>query len=111
VLDEPTVGLDAAGQSRVIGWLRARHQAGTTILLITHNMELAACCGERLLVLAQGRLLADGTSHEVFAQPGLLHEAGLRPPFAVALAQALNFPVPGDLTPEGAARALERVIL
>jgi len=109
VLDEPTVGLDAAGQAHVLDWLRSRHQAGVTILLITHDMELAACCAERLLVLAGGRLLADSLPHEVFAQPTLLQRAGLTPPFAVALAQALNHPLPRDLTPEGAASALQRV--
>lgn len=107
VLDEPTVGLDAAGQKHVLDWLHERHRDGATILLITHDMELAACCAERLLVLAEGRLLADGSPHRVFARSSLMEQAGLRPPFAVALAQALNHPVPRDLTPEGAAHALQ----
>jgi energy-coupling factor transport system ATP-binding protein len=108
-LDEPTVGLDAAGQKRVLDWLHQRHRNGATILLITHDMELAACCAERLLVLAEGRLLADGPPHAVFARPSVVEQAGLRAPFAVALAQALNWSVPRDLTPEGAARAFQEI--
>jgi energy-coupling factor transporter ATP-binding protein EcfA2 len=106
VLDEPTVGLDAAGQSRVLGWLADRRRAGTTILFITHDMELAARCADRVIVLAGGNVAADGPPHDVFAQPGVLFGAGLEPPFAVRFADRLGRPaLAADLTPEGAARA------
>jgi energy-coupling factor transport system ATP-binding protein len=107
VLDEPTVGLDAAGCDRVTGWLEQRHRAGATIILITHDMEMAARCAERLLVLDGGRIAADGTPAAVFSQADLLRRAGLEPPFAVQLADLLNAPwLAADLTPQGAARAL-----
>ncbi len=106
VLDEPTVGLDAAGQARVLDWLDERHRAGTTILLITHDMELAARRAERILVLDAGRILADGTPREVFSRPDVLQQAGLEPPFAVSFAGALGRPaLAADLTPQGSARA------
>ncbi len=106
VLDEPTVGLDAAGQARVAEWLEARRRAGVTILLITHDMELAARDADRLLVLHEGQVAADGPPEQVFAEAGVLERAGLEPPFAVRFAGALGRPaLAADLTPEGAARA------
>lgn len=106
VLDEPTVGLDAAGQARVGGWLAARHRQGATVLLITHDMELAARCAQRVLVMQGGRITTDGAPKEVFARTDVLHAAGLHAPFAVRLAAALGEPaLVADLTPQGAARA------
>lgn len=77
VLDEPTAGLDAAGQERVMAWLAERHSQGATILLITHDMELAARHAQRLLVLHGGQMAADGSPRDVFAQPDVLAQAGL----------------------------------
>ncbi len=106
VLDEPTVGLDAEGQTRVAEWLAARHRTGTTIILITHDMELAARHAQRIVVLHQGHIIADGVPREVFSQTRLLEQAGLRPPFACQFAKALGRPaLAADLTPQGAARA------
>ncbi len=107
VLDEPTVGLDAAGCDRVFKWLEDRHRAGATIILITHDMEMAARCAERLLVLDGGRIAADGSPLDVFSQANVLRRAGLEPPFAVQLANLLDAPwLTADLTPQGAARIL-----
>ncbi len=106
VLDEPTVGLDALGQERVLRWLAERHRDGVTILLITHDAEIAAAFAERVIVMQAGRITADGTPSEVFARADLLAEAGLEPPFAVRLALARGrMPRGFDLTPAGAARA------
>jgi energy-coupling factor transporter ATP-binding protein EcfA2 len=110
VLDEPTAGLDAGGQTRVMAWLTERHSSGATILLITHDMELAARYAQRLLVLHEGQLAADGLPQYVFAQPDVLALAGLEPPFAVQLAMRLGHPgLAADLTPQGAARAWLRL--
>lgn len=106
VLDEPTAGLDASGQARVMAWLTERHSQGATILLITHDMELAARHAQRLLVMCEGRIIADGPPRQVFVQPEVLAQAGLEPPFAVQLAMGLGQPdLAADLTPQGAAQA------
>ncbi len=106
VLDEPTVGLDLAGQALVLGWLADRRREGAAILLITHDMEVAAACADRVVVLEAGEITADGPPADVFRQTEALGRAGLRPPFAIQLAEALGLPAPSaDLTPEGAARA------
>jgi energy-coupling factor transport system ATP-binding protein len=112
VLDEPTIGLDrSTSLSRVLEWLVKRHEEGATVLLITHDMELVARYAERVLVMAEGRLLGDGTPVEIFSQPSLLSQAGLVAPFAFRLAQAMKLPELGSyLTPEGAAQAIAKAM-
>jgi energy-coupling factor transport system ATP-binding protein len=105
VLDEPTVGLDAQGTRRVMDWLGQRHQAGDTIVLVTHDMELAAAHAERVLVLHGGRIIADGTPASIFSQTGMMEQAGLESPFSVQYADQLKTPaLAADLTPQGTAQ-------
>jgi energy-coupling factor transport system ATP-binding protein len=107
VLDEPTVGLDVAGQMRVMEWLTTAHDAGTTVLFITHDMELAARCAERIVVLDDGKITADGPPAEVFKRSDVLVQAGLEAPFAVRLGQRVgDESLASALTPESAARLL-----
>jgi cobalt transport protein ATP-binding subunit len=90
VLDEPTVGLDAAGLHETFSWLKEMHKGGRTIVLVTHDMALAAEYADRLVVLRQGEIIADGAPAMLFQQPDLLATAGLAPPPLMALAQALQ---------------------
>lgn len=92
VLDEPTVGLDAVGLSETFDWLSELQAQGRTILLVTHDMALVGRYAERVIVLSQGQIVADGAPAEVFTQSGLLARASLTPPPVLALAQALNLP-------------------
>jgi len=89
VLDEPTVGLDAQGLRETFDWLAGLHAQGRTILLVTHDMALAARYAQRVVVLHQGRILADGSPARLFQQADLLAQASLTPPPVVALARAL----------------------
>lgn len=89
VLDEPTVGLDARGRAETARWLRELRRGGHTVVLVTHDMALAAEHADRLVVLSQGEVLADGPPAGVFAQPHLLARASLAPPPVMALALAL----------------------
>lgn len=107
VLDEPTVGLDLQGRVHLVEWLNARHVAGVTVLLITHDMELAAKLADRILVLHEGRLAADGAPTDIFRQADLLTEAALTPPFAVMLSERLGMPELAQYTnPDALAQAL-----
>ncbi len=92
-LDEPLVGLDGLWRRRVIAWLNAHHDSGGTVLLVTHQMRLAGKA-QRVLVMHEGRLTADGPPAEVFAHPEILAGAGLAEPFSVALGRALGLPGP-----------------
>ena len=106
VLDEPTAGLDALGQARIMEWLSGHRRLGGTTLLITHDMELVTRYAERVLILKEGELVCDGTPEQVFTRLEVLEAAGLEPPFAARLAAQLASPcLAADLTPQGAAQA------
>ncbi len=64
VLDEPMVGLDGRGWAQCLDWLAERRAAGTTIIIATHEMALAARA-ERVIALEAGRIAHDGPPHVV----------------------------------------------
>ncbi|MBV9775079.1 MAG: ABC transporter ATP-binding protein [Gemmatimonadetes bacterium] len=64
-LDEPTAALDVAHEMAIFELLRDLGRAGTTVLLVTHNLNLAARYADRLVVLDEGRVAAEGTPSEV----------------------------------------------
>jgi molybdate transport system ATP-binding protein len=70
LLDEPLVALDAATKSRILDDLRRWNQAHRIpILYVTHSREEVFALGERVLMLDQGRIIAQGTPHEVLGAP------------------------------------------
>ncbi len=66
-LDEPTRGMDRAAKRRLATWLRARAGEGMAILLATHDVEFAAEFAARAVLLADGRVIADGPVGELLA--------------------------------------------
>ncbi|MER6373686.1 ATP-binding cassette domain-containing protein [Streptomyces mirabilis] len=65
LLDEPTRGLDYAAKARLVTVLRGLAAEGHTIILATHDVELAAELAHRVVVLADGEIVADGPTAEV----------------------------------------------
>lgn len=74
LLDEPASGLDLFYQEELFRFCRELCQAGRTILVVVHDLSLAARFCSRLLLLGKGKLLADGQPQEVL-QPQLLTQA------------------------------------
>ena len=110
VLDEPTAMLDPRGRREVIDTIgRLNREKGITVVLITHHMDEAAKA-DRVVVLNKGKVAADGTPQQVFAQVELLHSLGLASPETVELCWELNklgFDLPLDkLKPEECAQTL-----
>jgi molybdate transport system ATP-binding protein len=70
LLDEPLAALDAATKSTIIADLRRWNEKhGVPILYVTHSREEVMALGERVIVIDQGRILAQGTPHEVLRAP------------------------------------------
>jgi energy-coupling factor transport system ATP-binding protein len=89
VLDEPTAGLDPAGRQQLMEHILALHRQGTTLVLISHNMdELADLCN-RLYVFADGRTVMEGTPAQIFADVPRLQALGLNAPAVTLLCNAL----------------------
>ncbi|MFC8916031.1 ABC transporter ATP-binding protein [Streptomyces sp. NPDC057116] len=65
LLDEPTRGLDYAAKARLAGVLAGLAAAGHAIVMATHDVELAAELAHRVVILAEGEVVADGPTHEV----------------------------------------------
>ena len=115
VLDEPTAMLDPKGRREVMETvLRLNREKGITVVLITHHMDEAARAG-RVVVLHKGKVAADGTPKQVFAQVQLLHDLGLAAPDTAELCFALNgegFTLPLDaLDTEECAQALYKEVM
>ena len=101
VLDEPTAMLDPIGRREVISTVtRLCREQGITVVLITHHMS--ECVGaDRLVVMSEGAVIADGTPREVFSQVELLKREGLSVPATTELIYSLN--AGGwELPPDGA---------
>jgi energy-coupling factor transport system ATP-binding protein len=64
-LDEPTRGMDRGAKDALARWLAERRADGTAVIVATHDVEFAATFAERVLLLADGRLIADATAGEV----------------------------------------------
>jgi molybdate transport system ATP-binding protein len=70
LLDEPLAALDAPTKAKIIDDLRRWNQAHRIpILYVTHSREEVIALGERVLVMARGRIVAQGTPHEVLGAP------------------------------------------
>lgn len=71
LLDEPTRGLDPLEKQALAAFLRAQTAEGHTVILATHDVELAAQCAQRVVVIDKGRVIADGPAGEVMSQQPL----------------------------------------
>lgn len=113
VLDEPTAMLDPIGRKEVIDTiLRLNQKLGTTVVLITHHMDEAAKA-DRLLVMTDGEIIADGAPKTVFQCVDYLRSVGLNVPDTIGLLYELKqsgIDVPLDaLSVEECAQAIFQV--
>jgi ABC-2 type transport system ATP-binding protein len=70
ILDEPLTGLDAGAARVVKDVLKARVRAGSTIIMTTHILEVAERMADRIGIIAQGRLIAEGTLEDLSRHAG-----------------------------------------
>lgn len=114
VLDEPTAMLDPQGRREVLATISDLNKRfGMTIILITHHMSEAALA-DRVIVMSNGGIIADGTPQAVFTQVDLLRSVGLTVPETTMLMYELRkegFDLPLDaLSVEQCAQALSDLL-
>lgn len=115
VFDEPTAMLDPAGRREVMHVIRElNHKLGITVVLITHHMDEAVQAG-RVVVMHGGKVLMQGTPHEIFTQVDALHAASLTVPQTIEVLFDLNNQIGTDLpidalTVDACADILERYL-
>ena len=89
VLDEPMAGLDPAARSDFLELIDRLHRDGLTIVMVSHSMDDLANCCDRIVVMNEGAVFAEGTPAQVFAHADELKSIGLGVPAAQRMALAL----------------------
>ena len=90
IFDEPLTGQDYKGRYELVNFAAELHQAGHTVIMISHDMELVAKYTQRTLVVGKGQLLLDAPTREVFDHVDILRATYIEPPEIIRLAQALR---------------------
>lgn len=89
VLDEPMAGLDPAARRDFLGLIDRLHRDGLTVVMVSHSMDDLANCCDRIVVMNEGAVFAEGTPAQVFAHADELKSIGLGVPAAQRMALAL----------------------
>ena len=91
ILDEPTAGLDPRGRDKILSMLEDLHsRENVTTLMVSHSMDDMARLASRLIVMSEGKVVADGTPREIFARGELMTSVGLDVPEAARLCSLLR---------------------
>jgi len=112
IVDEPTTGQDARQSFEIMDFLKDLNENhGHTIIIITHDMPIVAQYARRVILMSEGKILADDETARVFSQPEILAKAFLEPPEITQLAQSvqeLGFS-PGTLTVDEMMKEFEKL--
>ena len=90
VLDEPMAGLDPAARRDFLELIDRLHRDGLTVVMVSHSMDDLANCCDRIVVMNEGAVFAEGTPAQVFAHADELKSIGLGVPAAQRMALALT---------------------
>lgn len=91
IMDEPTAGQDKVGLEILARLLDVLKDKGKTVITITHDMEFATAHFDRIVVMANRRIIADGQALDIFYRPDILEESMLKPPSVAQMAALLGF--------------------
>ena len=91
ILDEPTIAQDWKGRRLLQKIIRTLQKQGKMVIAILHDMDFVAECFERVIVMAHGKVLADGTKEEVFARKEVLEQARIDQPYLTKLCSMLGY--------------------
>lgn len=89
VLDEPMAGLDPTARRDFLELIDRLHREGLTVVMVSHSMDDLANCCDRIVVMNEGAVFADGTPTQVFAHANELKSIGLGVPAAQRMALSL----------------------
>lgn len=89
VLDEPMAGLDPAARRDFLGLIDRLHREGLAVVMVSHSMDDLVNCCDRIVVMNEGAVFAEGTPSQVFAHANELKSIGLGVPAAQRMALAL----------------------
>lgn len=87
VLDEPFAGLDPERSQLVAERIRRIHDEGISVVISTHDLDIAAEIADRVCVMFEGNVVGNGAPRDVFYDDDLLNKASLQPPSTVRIAR------------------------
>lgn len=90
ILDEPTTGLDYKECMEIMSAVKELNKNGTTVIMVCHDMELVLDFARRMIVLADGKIEADGKTLEIMRRKEILQKTCLLPPQIIQIALELE---------------------
>ncbi|ADL58178.1 ATP-binding cassette domain-containing protein [Methanothermobacter marburgensis] len=90
ILDEPTSGLDPRGASQILRLLHELNEEGMTIIISTHDVDLAPLYSDRIYIISGGEIISEGTPGDVFSDIDTIRGADLRLPRIAHLVEILQ---------------------
>ncbi len=98
ILDEPTIGQDHAQKERLRQFIVQLNAQGKTVIIVTHDIEFVAECKPRIILMADGRIVAEGETNKVLTDPELVNHASLVLPEVARIFISLrDFNLPKDV--------------
>lgn len=91
ILDEPTVGQDSEQKETLVEMIRMFQRLNRTVIIVTHDVEFIWPLQPRVLLMTEGKIIADGSANEVLGSLEEVTKANVLPPQLVELFRLLNF--------------------
>ncbi len=85
ILDEPTIGQDYQQKEKLRQFILQMKTQGKTIIIVTHDVEFVAECNPRVLLMREGKIVADGEAGTILTNPQILSQASIVPPQIVQI--------------------------
>lgn len=80
ILDEPTIGQDYQQKEKLRQFIMQMKTQDRTIIMVTHDVEFVAECNPRVLLMREGKIIADGEAKNILTDPEVLNAASIVPP-------------------------------
>ncbi len=90
ILDEPTAGLDPQGVDQVLSILNQLNEGGMSLVVSSHDVEMITEFADRVFIVHDGEIIAEGPTNEIFSNHEILKKAHLRPPKASEMLHRLQ---------------------
>jgi energy-coupling factor transport system ATP-binding protein len=107
VLDEPTIGQDHEQKEKLRQFIMQMQTQGKTVVTVTHDVEFVAECNPRVVLMKEGRIVADGEGKEILTAPAMLALSSIvLPQIAQVFTKLSSFGLPKDIIDLYEAKAL-----
>lgn len=90
VLDEPTTGQDPSSLKGIMDLMKKEYQTKTNIVMVTHNMDLVDQVANRVLVMSNSKVIADGETESIFTNSEILNQSNLKAPIRIEMLSIIN---------------------